>query len=645
MRGPVSARYDISMEPLPTPSGLRDYTADGRMLLLSGLAVLIGVAGAALSWMLLRLIYLATNIFYYHRWSAQFADPGHNTLGWTAIFLPIIGGLIVGLIARFGSDRIRGHGMPEAIEAVLMRGARISPRITLLKPVATAIAIGSGGPFGAEGPIIMTGGAAGSLLGQLLRMSDAERSTMLVAGAAAGMSATFVAPLAAILLAVELLLFEWRPRSLVPVAVASVTAAALRRLLLGPGPIFPMPPTMLVIPERVMPWAVLAGLLAGMFAILLSKGVHFFERAFEKLPIHWMWWPAIGGLGIGLGGLVYRPALGVGYPVIQAMLNGDTAWKLVLGVLIVKSLIWTFSLGSGTSGGILAPQLMIGGGLGAALAHFLPALVPGAWPLICMAAVLAGAIGAPLTAAVLAMELTHNSGLLLPLLLACVTAYALNVLLQKRSILTERLSRRGYHLSREYGVDPMEMMSVRAVMHTSMFALPADATRRDAMEWYARMQARGAKAWSHWQRLFPLVDAEGRLAGVLTRGQMIEIAQTPGPEDAPLLGRSNRNPLSVAPDVPLRTAVDKMAESGLTAMPVMQTGDRRLLGLIHLVDVLAARTKASRRESERETVIRLRWPFAGNKNTAAAEGVAAMDGELKDSEIISELQERDFSGE
>src|ERR1700712_1559000 len=223
-------------------SELRDYTADIRMLLLRALALVVGAAGAVLSWVLLKLIFLSTNAFYFHRISAQIVDPGANTLGWKAVFLPVLGGLLVGLIARFGSDRIRGHGMPEAIEAVLMRGAKISPKITFFKPLATAIAIGSGGPFGAEGPIIMTGGAAGSLLAQLLKMTDAERSVMLVAGAAAGMSATFLAPLSAILLAVELLLFEWRPRSLVPVAVASVTAAALRRILLGSHPIFNMPP-------------------------------------------------------------------------------------------------------------------------------------------------------------------------------------------------------------------------------------------------------------------------------------------------------------------------------------------------------------------------------------------------------------------
>jgi CIC family chloride channel protein len=613
-------------------SELRDYTADSRMVLMSGLAVLVGAAGAVLSWALLRLIYLATNVFYFHRLSTAIVDPGASALGWKAIFLPVLGGLLVGLIARFGSDRIRGHGMPEAIEAVLMRGAKISPKITIFKPVATAIAIGSGGPFGAEGPIIMTGGAAGSLLAQMLKMSDAERSVLLVAGSAAGMSATFLAPLAAILLAVELLLFEWRPRSLVPVAVASVTAAALRRMLLGSSPVFAMAPLMQPVSHRAMPAAVLAGLIAGLVALGLTRGVHFFEAMFEKLPMHWMWWPAIGGLGIGLGGLLYPSALGVGYPVIQRMISGDVGWGMVLGVLVVKSLIWMESLGSGTSGGILAPQLMIGGGVGAALAHWLPAMQPGGWALVCMAAVLAGSIGTPLTAAVLAVELTHNSGLLLPLLLACVTAYGLTVLLQKRSILTERLAKRGYHLSREYGVDPLETVLVEKAMHTSVFALPGSATRRDAADWMRKMEERGPEAWSHWQRLFPLLDGEGRLVAVLTRTQMMAAARQ-ADLDQPLVEEGGAAPVTVDFDDTLRTVANAMAESKLTHFPVVGA-DGKFAGIVTIEDLLAGRSRESLRESERTRVLRLRWPFGAAARAETAAEVAALDGETAERERV-----------
>lgn len=614
---------------------LRDYSADSRMLLMSALAVVVGAVGAVLSWVLIRLIYLATNVFYFHRWNAHIVDPGSNTLGWHAMFLPVLGGLLVGLIARFGSNRIRGHGMPEAIEAVLLGGAKISPKITLFKPVATAIAIGSGGPFGAEGPIIMTGGAAGSLLAQALRMTDAERSVMLVAGAAAGMSATFLAPLAAILLAVELLLFEWRPRSLVPVAVASVTAAAIRRMLLGGNPVFTMTPMTVPVSHEALPAAVLAGLCAGLMALLLTRGVHFFEEMFEKLPIHWMWWPAIGGLGIGLGGLVYPSALGVGYPAIQRMLDGtDTGWFVVFGVIVVKGLIWTESLGSGTSGGILAPQLMIGGGVGVALAHWLPAMQPGAWPLVCMAAVLAGSIGAPLTAAVMAVELTHNSGLLLPLLLACVTSYGMSVLLQKRSILTERLAKRGYHLSREYGVDPLETVLVAQAMHTSVFALPATATRRDAADWMHKMEERGAEAWGHWQRLFPLLDGEGRVVSILTRTQMMASARKTD-LDCPLAADGNVEPKTVSPYDTLRTVANGMAASKLTHYPVIDE-DGKFAGIITIEDLLTGRTREKLRESDRTRVLRMRWPFSsdagieGTELESEAESVAELDGRLRD---------------
>jgi len=602
---------------------LRDYSADSRMIYMSGLAVIVGCAGAVLSWALLRLIYLCTNLFYFHRFNAHIVDPGATTLGWKAIFLPVIGGLLVGVIARYGSDRIRGHGMPEAIEAILMRGAKISPKITFLKPTATAIAIGSGGPFGAEGPIIMTGGAFGSLIAQLLKMSDAERTVLLVAGAAAGMSATFLAPFSAILLAVELLLFEWRPRSLVPVAVASVVAAAVRRLLLGANPIFPMPSNTGPVSHSVMLGAVAAGVASAAMALILTKGVHFFEGLFEKLPIHWMWWPAIGGLGIGLGGWVFPSALGVGYPVIQRLLNGEMGWGLIAGVIVIKSLIWTESLGSGTSGGILAPQLMIGGGVGAALAHFLPGVQPGGWPLICMAAVLAGSIGVPLTAVMLAVELTHNSTLVLPLLLASVTSYGIMVLVQKRSILTERLSRRGYHLSREYGVDPLETVMVAQAMHTSVFALPDTATRRDAADWLTKMDERGAQAWSHWQRLFPVLDKDGKLVGILTRTQMMASAKADD-LDAPLVEDANRTPVTVEPDETLRQIATLMADSKLSHYPVINE-DGKFAGILTIEDLLAGRTRQALRETNRDRVLRMRWPFGGAAK--AASEVATLDGE------------------
>jgi H+/Cl- antiporter ClcA len=338
---------------------LRDYSVDARVLYVSVLAAVLGAVSSVLAWALLELISLATNLFYYHRFSFADVEPSGHHLGWWAIFMPVIGGLIVGLIARYGSSRVRGHGMPEAVEVIVFQRGRVQPRVAILKPLATAISIGSGGPFGAEGPVIITGGAVGSVLGQLLPVTDSERTVLMVAGASAGMAAAFSCPMSATLLAVELLLFEWRPRSLVPVAIACITAGAIRRLLLGPGPIFLMQPTVVAMHHAAMAGALVMGVLAALMATGLSRAIHFFETTFESLPIHWMWWPAIGGIVVGLGGLIFPQALGVGYDVIRMLLNDQVTWKLLTGILVIKSLIWVVSLGSETAGGILAPLLMI----------------------------------------------------------------------------------------------------------------------------------------------------------------------------------------------------------------------------------------------------------------------------------------------
>ena len=595
---------------------LRDYSLDVRVLYVSVLAAGLGAVSSVLAWALLELIALATNLFYYHRFSFVEVEPAGHHLGWWAVFVPVVGGLIVGLIARFGSPKVRGHGMPEAVEVIVFNGGKVQPRVAILKPVATAISIGSGGPFGAEGPVIMTGGAVGSVLGQLLPVSDSERTVLMVAGAAAGMAAAFSCPMSATLLAVELLLFEWRPRSLVPVALACVTAGAVRRLLLGPGPIFPMTPTTVQMHHAAMLGALAMGLFAALMATALSNAMHFFERGFEKLPIHWMWWPALGGVVVGLGGLVFPPALGVGYDVIRQLVNDQLTWKLIAGVLVIKTIIWVVALGSETAGGILAPLLMIGGAMGVAVGHWMTPISPGAWAVVGMTAVISASLGAPLTAAMLAVELTHNGGLMLPVLLACVTSYAIGVLLQPRSMLTAGLSRKGLHLSREYGVDPLETVMVSDAMHTSVFALSADATRQDAADWLAKMHQRGSEAWSHWQRLFPLVDAEGHLSGVLTRSQMITAAEA-GELHRPLLDSDSAKPAVIGPRETLRTAAERMAESKLTSFPVVDANGA-LVGILNIDDLLSARGKASLRESDRKRVLRLRWPFGRQLRTVHA---------------------------
>lgn len=590
-------------------SHLRDFTADPRMLVLSGLALVLGGAGSVLAYLLLHLIYAATNLFYFHRLSWQFISPAENHLHCFAVLVPVAGGVLIGLMARYGSEKIRGHGMPEAIEAILIHGAKVDGKVAVFKPLSAAIAIGSGGPFGAEGPIIMTAGSVGSLLGQLFKLSDAERTTMLVAGAAAGMTGVFSTPLSAVLLAVELLLFEWRPRSLVPVAVAATTAGVLRRHLLGPGPLFPMSLYNMTVGPRAVAAALLLGVLGGLAALLLSRAVYASEDFFEEhLPVHWMWWPAIGGLVIGLGGLIFPRALGTGYDVIDSLIAGNAAWQLIAGVLIVKSIIWAFSLGSGTSGGILAPLLMIGGALGALVGHGLPFIQVGAWPLVGMAAVLSGAIGCPLTAAALSMELTHNYGLMLPLLAASVAAHAFTVLFQRRSILTERLSRRGYHLSREYSVDPLEIMTVSQVMHSSVVALPSGARIGDVKRWIEdRRPGKPVEAGKtrKGQRLYPVVDENGKLQGIVTRA-MLERYVATHPSDSALPWKEAE---IAYPDETLRSVAERMAALKIFVLPVIEPGTRKVVGILSLEDMLQARLRSHERETKQERIRKLRLPF------------------------------------
>jgi len=568
----------------------------------------IGALCAFVALILLRLIGLFTNLFYFGRWSTAMVSPAGNHLGVYSVLVPIGGALIIGVMARYGSERIRGHGIPEAIEAILINGSRVEPKVAVLKPISSAISIGSGGPFGAEGPIIMTGGAIGSMIAQLFHLTSAERKTLLVAGAAAGMSATFASPVAAVLLAVELLLFEWKPRSLIPVAMASAVAAVVRRYILGFGPLFPVPTHPLFIGPKGLLGCALVGLLAGAFSALLTLSVYAAEDFFQKLPIHWMWWPAIGGLAIGLGGLIFPQALGVGYDTIGGLLQGSVTTKVILGVLIVKWFIWSVSLGSGTSGGVLAPLLMMGGALGGLEAMFLPNEGAGFWPLISMGAMLGGTMRSPFTSIVFAFELTHDANVFLPLLVGSVIAHAFTVLTLKRSILTEKVARRGYHLSREYAVDPLEILFVREVMRTKIVVLPSASTLRD----FQRTLLTGHR---QTQRLLPVVSSDGLLVGVLTRRDLRERMETEG--EAALqrtLGELVRPEVVEAfPNEPLRVVVYRMAEKGVTRLPVVEAGTRKFLGLIALNDLLKARTRHLEEERRRERVLNLRFFLPGGE--------------------------------
>jgi H+/Cl- antiporter ClcA len=592
---------------------LGDFTTTRRVVPLSLLAVLIGVVASYVALVLLKLIGLFTNLFFFQRWSTEMVSPAGNHLGGLEVLVPVAGALVIGVMARYGSERIRGHGIPEAIEAILLKGGKVEPKVALLKPLSSAISIGSGGPFGAEGPIIMTGGAFGSMIAQLFHLTAAERRTLLVAGAAAGMSATFAAPVAAVLLAVELLLFEWKPRSFIPVALASATGAAARRYIIGMGPLFPVAAHPAFIGPAGLAGCVVAGLLAGALSALLTIAVYAAEDGFHKLPIHWMWWPALGGLAIGIGGLVFPEALGVGYDTIGALLQGDVPRHLILGILVVKSTIWAVSLGSGTSGGVLAPLLMMGGALGGLEATFLPFEGAGFWPLVSMGAILGGTMRSPLTGVVFALELTHDVNMMLPLLLATSMAHAFTVLTLRRSILTEKISRRGFHLTREYATDPLEILFVREVMRTRVVALPAGLTLADLPRWLHGDPA------GRSERLYPVVDGEGRLSGLATRSDLLHLADRGQAAEPParLTDVIRPAPVTAYPDEPLRVIVHRMAETGRTRLPVVERADRRLVGMVSLTDLLQARTRNLEAERRRERVLGLRVLFPSRARDAS----------------------------
>ena len=590
---------------------LGDFTTTVRVVPISLMAIVIGMVGTLIAWALLRLIGFFTNAFYYGRVGSALVSHADNHLGWFALLIPIGGGIVIGLMARYGSERIRGHGIPEALESILINGSKVEPRLAILKPLSAAISIGSGGPFGAEGPIIMTGGAFGSIISQLFHLTAAERKTLLVAGAAAGMSATFATPVAAVMLAIELLLFEWKPRSAIPVALASATAGAARRYILGLGPLFPVPQHSIFIGPISLGGCVIAGLLAGGLSVLLTLGVYAAEDSFMKLPIHWMWWPAIGGVAVGLGGMIFPQALGVGYDTIHALLEGDVPRAVIAGVLLVKSAIWVISLGSGTSGGVLAPLLMMGAALGGVEAIFLPHEGAGFWPLVSMGAILGGTMRAPFTAVLFALELTHDITVLLPLLVAAMLAHATTVLLLKRSILTEKVARRGFHLSREYSIDPLEILFVREVMRTKIVAFTAGTSIGDVRRMLVK------SPFERGQHLFPIIDQERQIKGVITRKHLRELAESAASSAS--LGDVLRAPVVAHPDESLRMVVLRMAETGFTRLPVADHGGR-LAGMISLQDLLSARVRSVNEERHRERVLQLRLPLG---NRSGVSGITA----------------------
>jgi chloride channel protein, CIC family len=567
----------------------RDYAVNHSLLQLSALAFFIGACSTVAARILVWLIQLFTNLFFFQTFSVAERLPAENTLGAWVILLPVLGGLIVGLMARFGSDKIRGHGIPEAIEAILFGKSKMSPKVAILKPLSSGIVIGSGGPFGAEGPIIMTGGSLGSLIAQFFHLTSGERKTLLVAGACAGMTTIFGTPVAAVLLAVELMLFELRPRSLVPVAIACAVAAFIRPLMFDAAPLFALETP--AVSGIALLSCIVAGLCCGVMSSLLTHALYATEDLFGKLPLHWMWWPAIGGLAVGIGGYFQPRAFGVGYDVIGDLLNNHMALGIVVSLLTVKAIMWVIALGSGTSGGVLAPLLMMGAGLGIALSPLLPGAAPSLWALVCMAGVLGGVLGAPLTAIVFAFGLTHDADSLLPLLLTVFISYGFNVLTMRRSIMTEKIARRGRHIYREYGVDPLERAHVSDLMTAEVMTVDAGMSVNEARETFFGTQQR--------HRSYPVVDSRkcGKLLGLVDRELLLSTS-------AHTCGElfSDSDPCIVAlPEETARTVAARMAAHKMERIAVVENIDTmRLVGLLSRSDILATSQDVFMEEMVRE---------------------------------------------
>ncbi len=573
---------------------LADFSTNRRVLLLSLMSLFIGAFSALVAYALLWLIAIITNLAFYHRFSAAPALPQGHHLGYWVVLVPVVGAVIIGLMARFGSEKIRGHGIPEALEAILLGRSLISLKVAILKPLSSAISIGTGGPFGAEGPIIMTGGAFGSIFAQQFHLSAAERKTLLVAGAAAGMSAVFATPVAAVLLAVELLLFEWKPRSFIPVTVASVVASVLRVPLLGAGPIFPMA---IHAPVSGMELAIAAGLgiITGFGSGLLTMLVYAFEDIFQKLPVHWMWWPAIGAVFVGIGGIFEPCVLGVGYDTIHSLLLGQIIGAAVIGLLVAKSLVWSIALGSGTSGGVLAPLLIIGGALGALIGSWVPVGDIGLWSLIGMAAMMGGTMRSPLTAMVFAVELTHDFNLFPALLVGSVAAFGVTVLLMRRSVLTEKLARRGHHITREYTIDPFEFARVRDVMDKDVPTVPST---MKLLELSDRI-ADGDVMLNQRQGTL-IVNKQNQLVGIITRGDIVRALRKNESAEMTVAEAGSTNLTVAFPDEPLNVALTKMLSQNIGRLPVVERSDQaKVVGYLGRAAILSARLKIHEEENIR----------------------------------------------
>ena len=571
-----------------------------RIVLISFLSAAIGLIAGCVAFLLYRLIGFFTNIAFYGHFSAGFVSARHNHLGLWVIPIPVIGGLIVGIMAKYGSPKIKGHGIPEAMEAVLVNRSRIQPRVAILKPISAAIAIGTGGPFGAEGPIIQTGGAIGSLIGQVLHTTAAERKVLLACGAAAGMSATFNTPIAGVILAIELLLFEFKSRSFIPLVIASTLATAVHMQLLGAGPMFSVAAMDFGIP-RALPFYLLLGVICGLAAVGFTRLLYWTEDLFEKLPVDELWWPAIGALGLGIIGYFVPRVLGVGYDTIGDILNGSLVLKLLIVVMAAKAIALVISLGSGTSGGLLAPMFMSSAAMGGAMAMALNYVFPsahlsaGAFALVAMGAVFGAASRATFSFIIFAFEITRDYNSVLPLMLVSVIADGISMLLMPRaSIMTEKLTRRGLRIHQEYEADILQNTLVSETMDTEV---PGVSGAMRISELADRI-AKGDKDVSRHQGMLVL-DNEGKLAGMITRGDVLRALEKDS--SITVLDASSRNIVVTYPDESLHQAMEKMLRYNVGRLPVVDRADgRRVLGYLGRPGIIAARLRQMDEEHVRE---------------------------------------------
>ena len=594
----ISIAPSMDIAEMAAAAPLQEAVPGRRLVTIAGIAVVLGIAGGVIAWLLLALIALITNAVFAGRLDPREAEILPGMVGPAVLVIPVLGALVIGLMARFGSPAIRGHGIPEVMEKVLHGESRIPPRLMFLKPLSAAIAIGTGGPFGAEGPIIATGGALGSTVGQALRITAEERKTLLAAGAAAGMAATFGTPVSAVLLAIELLLFEYRARSIIPVALAASAATAVRLLLFGAEPVFRMGP---VTEQGWLALVVYVGIgaLLGLAAVLITRAVYGIEDHFERLPLHWMWWPALGATAVGICGYIDPRILGVGYNHIESILSGELIGWSLLSLVALKFVAWSLYLGSGTSGGTLAPLFIIGGGLGAMLGSAVAALLPGAEVsvpvagLVGMAAIFAAASHALLASIVFAFEATRQPLGLLPLLAGGSAAYLISVLLMRTSIMTERLARRGTAVRPEYSLDYLSQVLVRDVMATAVRSLPDHTTVADARDWLVSPAAGGHSG-------FPVVTDAGEILGVVTRRDLFA---PDAAASAPVGSLVRRRPVIAFPGSTLREAADHMVRANVGRLPVVDAESGRLVGILTRSDLLAAHARRLRAQGEPARVL------------------------------------------